>query len=173
MKSHPAVRRAGILLQYGRFNRAVACLEAALSAEPDNRELLDALEHARLQRSQSRGWCRIRHQLVAWLLFPSALLLAISPLVLVARRLDSWLPARRDDNLLTLLAVIIACVMLLLPLILLGARLFLWAWFRYLALLPEVERDNAEVQLARAINVAVLEPQYSQARERFVSRNGR
>jgi len=173
MNPHPAIRRAGILLQYGRHRQAIAALEAALSAEPDSPALLEALQHARLRRSQSRGWGGMRHQLVAWLLFLSALLLAISPFVLLVHRLDDWLPARRDDDLLTLLAVIVAGVLLILPLILLGTRLFLWVWFRYLGLLPEVERANAEAQLARAVNLAVLEPQYSLARERFASRKDR
>lgn len=173
MNPHPAVRRAGILLQYGRHRQAIAALEAALSAEPDSRELLGALAQARRQCSQSRGWGGMRHQLVAWLLFPSALLLAISPFVLLTHRLDDWLPARRDGDLLTVLGVILACVLLILPLILLGTRLFLWAWFRYLGLLPEAERDHAEAQLARAINLAVLEPQYSFARDRFAKRKAR
>ena len=57
MNPHPAIRRAGILLQNGRHRQAIAALEAALSAEPDSPAQLEApysLARDRLARTKAR-----------------------------------------------------------------------------------------------------------------------
>jgi hypothetical protein len=161
------LKRARVLARFDRIPQAIAVLRSAAAAEPAREDLRAELQALERQHRHLGLAGSAKHQLVGWVLFLGSLAAAFSLPVLLLHLVPSDLDPFGPSG-LSFFAFLVLPLLAALVLGWLALKLFLRLWFAYLSPLPSNERFLAESALSRSMAIHLLEPQYTNARERYL-----